>query len=232
MTSVSRSLVLALLLAALAGAATFAALHRAARDGSAVPLQQYVVAARPIALGARLAGADVRLVSAPASAIPADAIRGIDAAIGRYAAFPLPGDAVLLRSQTSEQPPGGSMAAVIPADRVAVSVAVSDVISTGGFIAPGDHVDVLGVTSKETGAMADLVLSDVPVLAVSSTVVGSTGTPQRNERAGGGSANPRALDTTVTLAVTVSEAQRLVQVDENGKLRLVLRPRLLGITAR
>jgi pilus assembly protein CpaB len=103
---------------------------------------------------------------------------------------------------------------------VAVSVAVNDVIRTGGFIAPGDRVDVLGVVSQEATGSAELILRDIAVLAVSNAVVGDAAGEART-----GADNPRSLDTTVTLAVTPDEARRLVQVDEVGKLRLALRPR-------
>ncbi|MFA7250270.1 MAG: RcpC/CpaB family pilus assembly protein, partial [Dehalococcoidia bacterium] len=93
---------------------------------------------------------------------------------------------------------------------------------TGGFITPGDRVDVLGVVTKEATGVAELVLRDIPVLAVSSVAVGD----EADSDSKAGAENPRSLDTTVTLAVTVEEARRLVQVDELGKLRLALRPRV------
>src|SRR5205823_328364 len=120
----------------------------------------------------------------------------------------------------------------IPDGRIAISVGVSDVISTGGFIAPGDRVDVLGVVTKEPSDAAQVVLKDIQVLAVSNTLAGAdqptdttTTTKART------TANPRGLNTTITLAVTLDEAQRLVQVDELGKLRLALRPRHEPTTA-
>ena len=150
----------------------------------------------------------------------------IDEVEGRYALMPLLKGEVLVRQKLSDQAPGSNLASLIPTGRVAVSVAVSDVVSTGGFIAPGDHVDVLGVISREAGDTADVVLRDIAVLAVANVVIGARDTPS----ATGGSRtptrdNPRSLDGTVTLAVTVDEARRLVQVDEIGKVRLALRPR-------
>ena len=220
----NRPLVLSLLLALLGAAAAYLALSSASssepRGGEAVSV---VVATRPLAVGQRIGVADVALRQVPASAAPADAARAIADAEGRYATLPVLKDETLLRAKLSDRAPGSNLASLIPAGRVAVSVAVSDVVSTGGFIAPGDRVDVLGVITREAGDAAQVVLQDVVVLAVANIVIGS-GEPSAS-RTTASRDNPRSLTATVTLAVTTAEAQRLVQVDEIGKLRLALRAR-------
>ena len=125
------------------------------------------------------------------------------------------------RSNLSVTPLGSHLAALIPTGMVAVSIAVSDVINTGGFIVPGDHVDVLGIVSKEPTDTASIVLRDVQVLAVAQAVLGQN--PASGDSSKSAAGGPQSLDSTVTLAVTIQDAQRLVQVDEVGKLRLALR---------
>jgi pilus assembly protein CpaB len=178
---------------------------------------------RDVAVGARLAAADLREARVDAgSPLRTGTISSTEAAIGQYALFPMVAGEPLMSAKVSNQPAGGGLAVLIPPGRVAVSVAVNDVIRTGGFITPGDRVDVLGVVTKEATGVAELVLRDIPVLAVSSVAVGD----EAQSGSKTGADNPRSLDTTVTLAVTVEEARRLVQVDELGKLRLALRPRV------
>lgn len=222
---VNRPLLLSALLALLGGGAAFLALRDAggSRPATGQPVT-VVVAARPLAVGQRVEAADVVLKELPAAATSADAARTLAEVDGRYAALPLARGETVLRAKLSERPPGSNLASLIPAGRVAVSVAVSDVVSTGGFIAPGDRVDVLGVTTRDAAAYAEVVLQDIPVLAVASTLIGSGDTGGTTVRSNTRD-NPRSLDATVTLAVTVDEARRLVQVDEIGTLRLALRAR-------
>ncbi|MDA1240883.1 MAG: Flp pilus assembly protein CpaB [Chloroflexi bacterium] len=182
-----------------------------------------VVFARDVSIGARITSADVRVEESPAAGILGDnAATDIDQVVGKFALLPVVvGEPVLLVKLADSQP-GSSLAALIPPGRVAVSVAVNDVIRTGGFIAPGDRVDVYGVVTDDPSDVAQLVLADITVLAVSRTAVGDDLSDPRST----GRDNPRSLDATVTLAVTSEEARRLVQVDEVGKLRLALRPRV------
>ena len=214
------SVALALLLAILGGGATYVALigERVEAGGEQTTI---LVVTRDIAIGTRITGDDVREVRVSTNAPLYDlAAKQVGDATGRYALLPMVEGEFVLNAKLGGQPPGSGLAVLIPPGRIAISVAVNDVIRTGGFIAPGDRVDVFGVVSKEATGIADIVLQDIPVLAVSSVIVGEDNADRR-----AATDNPRSLDTTVTLAVTVEEARRLVQVDELGKLRLALRPR-------
>lgn len=102
---------------------------------------------------------------------------------------------------------------VIPTGKRAVTVAVNEVIGVAGFVKPGDVVDILGTFDKEfLGEESTVaVLQGVEVLAVAQTMKDD------------GKADAK-VTTTVTLAVTLEEAERLTLAEERGKLRLVLRP--------
>lgn len=216
------SMLAAVLLAVLGGGAAYVALAGGSAEASGDQVTVLVLD-RDVAVGARLVAADLREARVDAgSPLRTGTISSTEAAIGQYALFPMVAGEPLMAAKVSSQPAGGGLAVLIPPGRVAVSVAVNDVIRTGGFITPGDRVDVLGVVTKEATGVAELVLRDIPVLAVSSVAVGD----EADSDSKAGAENPRSLDTTVTLAVTVEEARRLVQVDELGKLRLALRPRV------
>lgn len=216
---VSGSGILAVLLALLGGGATYVAIAGgAAADAAPEPV---VVAAHDIPVGRRLTEADLRVDASAVADLAVPIARSVNQVVGQYATRPMVSGEPVILTKVSEAAPGGSLSVLIPAGRVAISVAVSDVMRTGRFIAPGDHVDVLGVVSKDAGDVAQLVLTDITVLAVSSTAVGDSAPSDR----GRDQDNPKSLDTTVTLAVTEGEARRLVQVDEVGRLRLALRPR-------
>jgi pilus assembly protein CpaB len=216
-----------LLFALIGGAATFFALVGRG-DGGGKATEQALVPTRSMEIGQALQASDFTLEKFAKGAVPLDALRNQQDVQGKYANAPLVKSEPVRRSYLTDTPPGSLLAAVIPEGRVAVSVAVSDVISTGGFIAPGDRVDVLGVITKEARDDATVVLNDIPVLAVANTITGAATRAAGAEpakTANASNSNPKGLDTTITLAVTLQEAQRLVQVDETGKLRLALRRR-------
>lgn len=222
------TLLLAVLFALIGGGGTYLAITRA----TGAPLDdnkrvQVVVASRAIEVGAALRTTDLTVLTMRQADAPSDALHAPDELRGKYALATFAPSEPLRASKLADQPPGSRLAGVIPDGHVAISVAVSDVISTGGQIAPGDHVDVLGVLSKEIEGTAQVVLRDVQVIAVSSAIAGADATPAAGKStAAKSTSNPRGLDTTITLAVSITEAQRLVQVDEVGKLRLALRPRI------
>lgn len=210
------------MLALLGGLTAYAALAGAGA-GATTKGVAVVQIARPILAGQRLVTADLELRSVPVTAASPDAAHTIEEVVGRYATMPMLKGETLLRQKTSDRALGSNLALLIPPGCVAVSVAVSDVVSTGRFIAPGDRVDVLGVITRDAADRAEIVLRDVMVLAVASDLIGGDA-PVQAERSSG-RANPRSLDTTVTVALSVEDAGRLVQVDEIGKLRLALRAR-------
>lgn len=216
--ALTRPLTLSVVLALLGGLAAYFALAGAGATTKGIAVVQM---ARPVLAGQRLATADLELRSVPVSAASPDAARTIEEVVGRYATMPMLKGETLLKQKTSDRVPGSNLASLIPPGCVAVSVAVSDVVSTGRFIAPGDRVDVLGVITRDAADRAEIVLRDVMVLAVASELIGGDA-PAPVERSNG-RANPRSFDATVTVALGVEDAQRLVQVDEIGKLRLALR---------
>lgn len=219
---VDRLTLLALFLAIAGGVVAYAALRPPVAAGATEERRPLVVAVQPVAAGERVTRRAVRIEAMPAGSLPRGAVVSLEEAEGKYATLPIVPGEPLLAAKLSDTPPGSGLAALVPPDRLAVSIAVNDVISTGGLLAPGDRVDVLGVISKEAGATAEVVLRDVSVLAVAGTLLGGEAGKSRGKA---GAENPRSLNATVTLAVTVDEARRLVQMDEIGKLRLALRGR-------
>ncbi|MFP5319801.1 MAG: Flp pilus assembly protein CpaB [Acidimicrobiia bacterium] len=105
----------------------------AARYG---PLRPVVVAARPVERGTALAAADLEVRSLPATFLPAGAVGSVDDVRGRAPAVPLlPGQAVLQGhlapeglSGAAALLPAGARAVAVPADGVAPTLRVGDVV--------------------------------------------------------------------------------------------------------
>jgi pilus assembly protein CpaB len=129
------------------------------------------------------------------------------------------GEAILLdRLYTGEKT---NMAFLIPKGKCAVTIGVNEVTEVGDFIIPGDHVDVLATFEEATldiggrkifyPKYTKAILQNVQVLGV-----GQSMQVKKEE--------DKKLPASVTLAVTLEEAERLVLADESGVLRLALKP--------
>lgn len=148
---------------------------------------------------------------------------------------------------------GDSLSYVIPDGRRAMAISVDEVVAVGGLVLPGDYVDVIGTfdvtfrkgesETTEDNYFTRLILQNIEVLAVAQTVVDAppeagtgtgtdTGTdagaaaPETTEgqRVRNTEAEPEPKAITVTLSLTPQEAQLIFLAEENGKVRMAVRP--------
>ncbi|MFA5275702.1 MAG: Flp pilus assembly protein CpaB [Candidatus Omnitrophota bacterium] len=128
---------------------------------------------------------------------------------------------------------GGALSGLTPAGKRAVTIAVDNIASVAGLVKPGDYVDVLAAIQvpvqvaegKQEGQLGVLPLfQNVLVLAVnqSSMSVPSSGQTssryQKQEEVSTQSGNQL-----ITLALAPQEAGLIAFVQEQGKIRLILR---------
>ena len=147
------------------------------------------------------------------------AVRDIDSVIGMTAKYEiLEGEQIVMDRLYREDERIGLVSSV-PSHMRAVTVPVDEVVGVAGFVKPGDKVDIIVTASGvgQTGDVAFTVLEDIEVLAVA----------QETEDKSQGKAK---VSTSVTLAVTPSQAERLALAEEIGKLRLALRPMFASAT--
>ena len=119
-----------------------------------------------------------------------------------------------------------SLAFIVPAGFRAMSVSVDKVIGVGGLIRPGDRVDVLAVLEiqiaiedaglQEGVARAVTLAQSLEVLAVEQALANPA------DAEGQPSVQPSA--TVVTLAVEPQMAQAIFLAEQEGTLRLAVRP--------
>jgi pilus assembly protein CpaB len=107
----------------------------------------------------------------------------------------------------------GIMAATLDSGMRAMAVPLSPESAAGGFILPGDHVDVVQSrqADSEEGArryVSGTVLRNVKVLAIDQAI---------------GSKDAAVVGATATLELTPSQAEVLVLAKSEGQLTLVLR---------
>jgi pilus assembly protein CpaB len=111
---------------------------------------------------------------------------------------------------------------LIPPGMRAVTIPVNEVLGVAGFIKPGEKVDLIEtLLPKNSGeSISWTILQDIEVLAVSQDM-GNLSKDSNNQQAADGK-----VSTSVTLAVTPIQAQKIVLSIEKGTIHLALRPAL------
>ncbi|MCY1370368.1 Flp pilus assembly protein CpaB [compost metagenome] len=118
---------------------------------------------------------------------------------------------ILRGARLAEHLGGSTLASLIESDKRAISVRVDDVVGVGGFLLPGNRVDVLATkkVGNNSEAESKTILEDLRVLAVDQTA--STDKTQP------------VVVRAVTLEMTPKEAEVLVKAMSEGRLQLALR---------
>jgi pilus assembly protein CpaB len=185
---------------------------------------EVLIAASDIGLGSTVAAQDMRWQLWPAAGIGSNFIRqndrpdAIDQLAGSIARAPFSAGEPIRESKLIKGTGGGYMAAILPSGMRAISVEVSPETGAGGFILPGDHVDVIlsrrdRVAERNVGSevhTSEVILSNVRVLAIDQTVEEKSG--QRV-----------VIGKTATLELSPRQAETLALSRQLGTLSLALR---------
>src|SRR3990167_6332956 len=175
-------------------------------------MKNVVVATLEIPFGQMVEAQHVTLVRMPKGTVPDDAYDATDKVVGKIATFAMLRGDIVRGARLAEHLGGSTLASLIDKDKRAISVRVDDVVGVGGFLLPGNRVDVLA-TKKSGGSgnnsEAETILEDLRVLAVDQTA--STDKTQP------------VVVRAVTLEMTPEETEILVKAQSEGKLQLALR---------
>lgn len=174
-----------------------------------------VVAVRPLAAYQPIARDAVALV--PVSVKPADPIGNIEEVVGKQPLIDIDAGAPITHRYFRE---GNILARAIPPGYQAVSIAVNDVLAVGGFLRPGDVVDILIFLRGAEGVdrpQSRVLLENVRVLAYLEQIV---------DRPAGVQDNPnqrqQAQQRTAVLAIAEKDTTKLMLGSSLGDLRLAL----------
>jgi pilus assembly protein CpaB len=170
-----------------------------------------VVATMEIPFGQAIEAQQVMVVRMPRGTVPDDAFDAVDQVAGKIATFSMLRGDIVRGARVAEHLGGSTLASLIAKDERAVSVRVDDVVGVGGFLLPGNRVDVLATRRIGSGeeTEAKTILQDLRVLAVDQTA--STDKTQP------------VVVRAVTLEMAPDEAEALVKAMSEGRLQLALR---------
>ncbi|WP_315980775.1 Flp pilus assembly protein CpaB [Aliamphritea spongicola] len=212
----SRTLWLLLFSAILAMAAVFVANNWLARQQPQVVTKTEVAdtevvmtAALEIPYGQKVENRHLKRIEMPVGLAPEGAVRNAQQIEGMVAnANILPGE-ILMQGRFSEHLAGSTLASLIEPNMRAVTVRVNDVVGVGGFLLPGNRVDVLASRTVNKRTITNTILNDLKVLAVDQTA-------STNEK------DP-VIVRAVTLEVSPQQAEDIVKARDEGPIQLSLR---------
>jgi pilus assembly protein CpaB len=210
-----RGLILILISLLMAGGAALLAsrwmnARAASLDAGRAILDPVVVAAIEIPFGTKVEARHLSVLQVPADSHPDDVFASTEEVIGKVAMSGiLPGE-MLMKPRFVENGAGSTLAAVVSPNMRAVSIRVDDVVGVGGFLLPGNRVDVVASREDTQGkASAETILSDIKVLAVDQSAASDKNEP--------------VVVRAVTLEVTPEGAEQIMKAREVGRLQLTLR---------
>ena len=155
----------------------------------------------------------------PEEYIHPNAVRTMEEAVGAISLTSFVEGEQLLKSKlVSRGDTKNGLAYLIPEGERAMSLSVDQVSGVAGLIKPGDRVDVAAVISlplrgQEETSSAIIVLQDIVILAVGKNMNDNSSKTDSDSSA----------KQTVTLSVTLQEAQELFLACQKGVIRLLLR---------
>ncbi|HZT26276.1 MAG TPA: Flp pilus assembly protein CpaB [Pseudolabrys sp.] len=178
-----------------------------------IATQTIVVAAKPLRFGTELNASMLKEMPWPEQALPAGAFHKVHDVLagGRRVVLTAiePNEPVLALKITGAGE-RATLSALVHKGMKAVTIRVNDVEGVGGFVLPGDRVDVVLTRQIDKGqATTEVVLQNARVLAVDQSA---------DERAA-----KATVPKSVTLEVNTIEAQKVWLASSVGNLSLLLR---------
>ncbi|QZD90584.1 Flp pilus assembly protein CpaB [Qipengyuania aurantiaca] len=191
--------------------------EREDRRAEELQMARIVVATQEIQFGQPLTETNTRLVNWPAGSVPQGSYTSLQEALanGRVALRPITIGEPILTSKVSGADGRATLSANLPPDMRAVAIPVNRVAGVGGFVRPGDVVDIMltrqipGEGSGNADKMTTVVLENVLVLATDQVANDKATEPQ--------------VSRTATVQTDLFGAQKLALAREVGTFTLALR---------
>jgi pilus assembly protein CpaB len=202
-----------------------------------VPMVPVAVSVKSVKAGQIILATDIAVKGLQAP--PADAFKDMPEIVGRMAAVDIPAGTPLVPSQFAAD----SIAYLLKSGERAVGIQVDEVSSVGGFLKPGEHVDVLAYvppTEERNNRMgaATVVIQDARLLTIGNiskleqdaskskggNTVNATLTKEAGLKVVAEVQELRLNLKSAVLAVREADVNRLMTAATVGQLKLALRP--------
>ena len=191
-------------------------------SGPQIALTTVVTAKKDLAFGTALSAEELQESKWPADTVPAGTFKTVSEFFAeqnnRVVLEVIRGSEPILRGKVSGPGQRATLSNMIGEGKKAVSVKVDEVMGVGGFVLPGDYVDLILVVQEREDddrkkpklpAYSNLLVERVRVLGVDQNSDLKLETPK--------------LVQTVTVEVEIEDAQKIALAQTVGKISLVLR---------
>lgn len=172
---------------------------------------EVIVANVEIPHGIKIESAHLKTMTWPIDLLPAGALTKIEDVVGKIATRAIFPDDIITDKRVADSVDGSVLAALISPNKRAVTIRVDDVIGVGGFLQPGNRVDVIGVRRilGSSEVKARTVMRDVIVLAVDQDISAEGDKPK--------------VVRAITLEMLPTSAVKVIKAANEGKIHLLLR---------
>lgn len=207
LTLIGISLALASVAAVLAG--RWMTSRAAAVDAARPQAVRLVAAAMDIPFGTAIESRHLKTLAVLASNRPEGSYTSTDAILGKVPKTDVFAGELLLADRLVVPGEGSTLAAVVSPAMRAVTVRVDDVVGVGGFVLPGNRVDVIAAREDNGRAEAETILERIKVLAVDQQASADRSSP--------------VVVRAVTLEVSPEGAEAIARARQQGTIQLTLR---------
>lgn len=185
--------------------------HQLVSQESVEPNTQLVVtAAIGIPFATKVEGRHLKLTEIPEGVLPAGAFTDRAEVEGKVSTTSIARGEILVAERFAAHSRGSTLAALVAPNMRAVTVRVDDVIGVGGFLLPGNTVDVVSARkNRDQRAITETILKNIKVLAVDQDAATEENEP--------------VIVRAVTLEVTPKDAEKIVKARTEGSIQLTLR---------
>ena len=128
-----------------------------------------IAAAMAIPFGTKIEERHLKVIEMPPNSVPPGSFTLPEEIVDKVTTQPIVAGEILMKARFVEQGDGSTLAAMVSKNMRAVTVRVDDVIGVGGFLLPGNRVDVVAARKENRRAVTDTILRNVLVLAVDQT---------------------------------------------------------------
>jgi pilus assembly protein CpaB len=176
-------------------------------------MRTVVIAQKEIPTGEAVQPDQISVVGCVADLAPEGTFSSPSSVVGRIVKTTIYPHEMVLKERLVEPGSPGGLPALIPEGQRAVTLRVDDTISVAGFIQPGHYVDIvttIDLNKEQKETVSKVILQNIQVIATGQEV-------ERKEEA-----KPKVVPT-VTVLVTLEQAERLILAVNAGTVRLVLR---------
>lgn len=172
--------------------------------------QLVVTAAIAIPFATKVEGRHLKLTEIPEGVSPAGAYTDLADVEGKVSTTSIARGEILVAERFASHSRGSTLAALVAPNMRAVTVRVDDVIGVGGFLLPGNTVDVVAARkNRDQRAITETILKNIKVLAVDQDAATEENEP--------------VIVRAVTLEVTPKDAEKVVKARTEGSIQLTLR---------